>query len=108
MFDLHRVNTVESDEIPASALEVATRKRTELIEQLAEIDDETTDLILNDSLPSTEQLVVVIWRATLSFEFSPVFFGSVVKNTAVQPLFDGVCAYLRAPQSVRSCTIPRS
>ncbi|KAH8986798.1 hypothetical protein EDB86DRAFT_3048599 [Lactarius hatsudake] len=37
------VDIVESDEIPASALEIATQKRTELIEQLAEVDDEIAD-----------------------------------------------------------------
>ena len=39
MSDLRSVDVVESDEIPASALELATQKRTELVEQLIEIDD---------------------------------------------------------------------
>ncbi|KAI9456033.1 elongation factor G, mitochondrial [Lactarius psammicola] len=91
------VDIVESDEIPASALELATQKRTELIEQLAEVDDEIADLFLNDALPSTEQLAAAIRRATVSLKFSPVFLGSAVKNTAVQPLLDGVCAYLASP-----------
>ena len=30
----------------------------------------------------------------LSLKFSPVFLGSAVKSTAVQPLLDGVCSYL--------------
>ena len=55
MFDLRSVNIIESDEIPASALELADQKRTELVEQLAEID-EIAEPFLNDSLPSTEQL----------------------------------------------------
>ncbi|KAH8983296.1 elongation factor G, mitochondrial [Lactarius akahatsu] len=38
-----------------------------------------------------------IRRATVSLKFSPVFLGSAVKNTAVQPLLDGVCAYLASP-----------
>ena len=97
MFDLRSVDIVESDEIPASALELATQKRIELVEQLAEIDDEIADLFLNDSLPSTEQLAAAIRRATVSLKFSPVFLGSAVKNTAVQPLLDGVCAYLASP-----------
>ncbi len=91
------VDIVESDEIPVSALELATQKRTELIEQLAEVDDEIADLFLNDALPSTEQLAAAIRRATVSLKFSPVFLGSAVKNTAVQPLLDGVCTYLASP-----------
>ena len=95
--DRNSVDVVESDEIPASSLELATQKRTELIEQLAEVDDEIGDLFLNDALPSNEQLAAAIRRATVSLKFSPVFLGSAVKNTAVQPLLDGVCAYLASP-----------
>ncbi|KAN0137586.1 P-loop containing nucleoside triphosphate hydrolase protein [Lactarius tabidus] len=91
------VDVVESDEIPASALELATQKRTELIEQLAEVDDEIADIFLHDALPSNNQLAVAIRRATVSLKFSPVFLDSAMKNTAVQPLLDGVCAYLASP-----------
>ncbi|KAN0137606.1 P-loop containing nucleoside triphosphate hydrolase protein [Lactarius tabidus] len=91
------VDVVESDEIPVSALELATQKRPELIEQLAEVDDEIADLFLNDALPSNEQLAAAIRRATASLKFSPVFLGSAVKNTAMQPLLDGICAYLASP-----------
>ena len=94
---IHSVDVVESDDIPASSLELATQKRTELIEQLAEVDDGIADLFLNDALPSNEQLAAAIRRATVSLKFSPVFLGSAVKNTAVQPLLDGVCAYLASP-----------
>jgi len=91
------VDVIESDEIPASTLELATQKRTELIEQLAEVDDEIAELFLNDALPSNTQLAAAIRRATVSLKFSPVFLGSAIKNTAVQPLLDGVCAYLASP-----------
>jgi len=94
---LHSVDVVESDEIPASALELATQKRQELIEQLAEVDDEIAELFLNDALPSNVQLAAAIRRATVALKFSPVFLGSAIKNTAVQPLLDGVCAYLSSP-----------
>ena len=49
MFDLHSIDIVESDEIPASALELASEKRTELVERL--IDDKIIDLFMNDALP---------------------------------------------------------
>ncbi|KAH9987056.1 elongation factor G mitochondrial [Russula vinacea] len=70
------VDVIESDEIPASTLELATQKRTELIEQLAEVDDEIAELFLNDALPSNSQLAAAI---------------------RLQPLLDGVCAYLASP-----------
>ncbi|KAJ8588875.1 translation elongation factor G [Rhizopogon salebrosus TDB-379] len=91
------INVVESDEIPESVLELAKAKRTELLEQLADVDDEIGELLIMDETPTTAQLVAAIRRATVGLKFSPVFLGSAVKNTAVQPLLDGVCAYLANP-----------
>ncbi|KAI0052802.1 elongation factor G mitochondrial [Auriscalpium vulgare] len=91
------VDIVESDEIPPDVLDFAKQKRTELIEQLAEVDDAIADLVLDDAEPSNIQLAEAIRRATVSLKFSPVFLGSAIKNTAVQPLLDGVCAYLPNP-----------
>ncbi|KDQ58033.1 hypothetical protein JAAARDRAFT_34847 [Jaapia argillacea MUCL 33604] len=91
------VNVVEKDEIPPELLDFAKAKRAELIEQLAEVDDEMGEIFLNDQEPTLEQLVSAIRRATIGLKFSPVFFGSAIKNTGVQPLLDGVCAYLPNP-----------
>ena len=89
MFDTRSVDIVESDEIPASA-ELATQKRPRLVEQLAEIDDEIADLFLNDSLPpQSNSLPRSGGRPSL--KFSPVFFGSAIKDTAAQPLLWRLC-----------------
>ena len=68
---------VESDEIPAEALELAKEKRRELIEQLAEVDEEMGDLLIMEEEPTTAQLADAIRRATIGLKFSPVFLGSV-------------------------------
>jgi elongation factor G len=73
---------------------LATQKRTELIEQLADVDDEIVELFLNDALPSNAQLAAAVRWVTVSLKFSPVVPGCAIKNTAVQPLLDGVCVYL--------------
>ncbi|KAJ6586804.1 elongation factor G, mitochondrial [Mycena vulgaris] len=91
------IDVVVSDEIPESVLELAKEKRTELIEQLAEVDEEIGELFLNDEQPSNDQIAAAIRRSTIGLKFSPVFLGSAIKNTAVQPLLDGVCAYLPNP-----------
>ena len=80
--------------VPPEVLEVATAKRAELIEQLAEVDEQISDLFLEDAEITTEHIVSAIRRATITRRFTPVFLGSAVKNTAVQPLLDGVCTYL--------------
>ncbi|KAJ6499416.1 elongation factor G, mitochondrial [Mycena sanguinolenta] len=94
------IDVVVSDEIPADVLDLANEKRTELIEQLAEVDEEIGDLVLNDQLPSNDQIAAAIRRSTIGLKFSPVFLGSAIKNTAVQPLLDGVCAYLPNPSEL--------
>ena len=94
---LDSVNVLESDEIPASVLNLAQEKRAELIETLAEVDDELADLFLTDNEITTADLVQAVRRATISRKFSPVFLGSAIKNTGVQVLLDGVCAYLPNP-----------
>lgn len=88
---------MESDEIPDSVVDLAKEKRAELIEQLAEVDDEIADMVLVDETPSAQQISDAIRRATVGLKFSPVFLGSAIKNTAVQPMLDGVCAYLANP-----------
>ncbi|KIM33915.1 hypothetical protein M408DRAFT_59951 [Serendipita vermifera MAFF 305830] len=91
------VDVVEEDEIPTSVLQEAKDRRAELIETLAEVDEQMSDAFLEDAPITTEMLVGAIRRATLARKFTPVFLGSAVKNTAVQPLLDGVCAYLPTP-----------
>ncbi|XP_006456450.1 hypothetical protein AGABI2DRAFT_228411 [Agaricus bisporus var. bisporus H97] len=88
---------VVSEEIPASVMDLAKEKRQELIEQLAEVDEEMGEIFLNDEVPTNDQIASAIRRSTVGLNFSPVFLGSAIKNTAVQPLLDGVCAYLPNP-----------
>lgn len=88
---------IESDDIPESVLPLAQAKRKELIETLAEVDDEIGELLIMDEEPTGPQLAHAIRRATVGLKFTPVFLGSAIKNTAVQPLLDGVCAYLPTP-----------
>lgn len=90
----NRNEVTEEDVIPPEVLEAATAKRAELIEQLAEVDEQISDLFLEDAEITTGQIVSAIRRATIARRFTPVFLGSAVKNTAVQPLLDGVCTYL--------------
>ena len=93
-------------------LEFAKEKRRELVEQLAEVDDEIGELLIMDEDPTTAQLADAIRRATISLKFTPVFLGSAIKNTAVQPMLDGVCAYLPTPAesqvTAHDTTLPHS
>lgn len=95
-----RSEVVESDIIPPDVVEKAKTKRQELIETLADVDEEIADLFLAEEDITPDQLVNAIRRNTNALKFSPVFLGSAIKNTGVQPLLDGVCAYLPNPAEV--------
>ncbi|KAF4622091.1 hypothetical protein D9613_009446 [Agrocybe pediades] len=88
---------IVSDEIPESVKALATEKRAELMEQLAEVDEALGEIVLMDETPTNVDIADAIRRATVGLKFSPVFMGSAIKNTGVQPLLDGVCNYLPNP-----------
>lgn len=97
---VYSVKIVESDEIPADLKELVEQKRNELIETVADVDDELADLYLAEEPISTEALAAAIRRATISLKFSPVCMGSALANKTVQPALDAVCTYLPNPSEV--------
>ncbi|RKO91418.1 P-loop containing nucleoside triphosphate hydrolase protein [Blyttiomyces helicus] len=92
--------TIRVGEIPESVLPFARAKRAELIETLADADDEMAELFLGETDPTPTQLQEAIKRATVSLKFCPVFVGSAYHNKGVQPMLDGVANYLPAPHHV--------
>ena len=64
-FTPHSVNITKSDEIPATTLELATKKCTELIEQLAEVDGEITEPFLNSALEFSPDILRLGLQETL-------------------------------------------
>lgn len=88
---------VETAAIPDDLKSVVNEKRLELIEHLADVDDEIGELFLMEQEPTVDHLVRAIRRQTLANKFVPVFMGSAFKNKGVQPLLDGVEDYLPGP-----------
>ena len=86
--------------IPADLMEQCEEKRRELVERLAEVDDDIAEAFINEVDPSATQLRDAIRRQTILRRFVPVFMGSAYKNKGVQLLLDGVNDYLPAPSEV--------
>ncbi|KAI9250035.1 translation elongation factor G [Sporodiniella umbellata] len=97
--------TLSERDIPEELMPLATEKRHELIEQLANVDDEIADIYLLEEIPTAEQFAAAIRRATISLKFTPVLMGSAFKNTAVQPLLDAVINYLPNPTEVTNTAL---
>lgn len=91
---------IEYGEIPNDIKDFAIEKRQELIEKLADADDEIADLFIMEEDPTNEQLKTAIRRATIARHFVPVFMGSAYHNRGIQPLLDGVIDYLPCPNDV--------
>jgi elongation factor G len=76
------------------------KAREKLIEAIADVDDYAADAFLSGKPLSEGDLHAAVRRACLSLKATPVFCGASFKNVGVQPLLDGVVAYLPSPLDV--------
>ncbi len=89
------------EEIPADMLERAQAAHHELVELVADYDDDLMEAYLTDEdSVDPELLAKAIRRAVLSSRITAVLCGSAFKNKGVQPLLDAVIAYLPSPVDV--------
>ena len=84
-------------EIPADLAEIATLKRHELLETIAEFDDEIMMQLLEGEEPAIDQIKAAIRKEVLKAEFFPVLCGSAYKNMCVKLMLDAVIDYLPSP-----------
>ena len=88
------------EEIPADMLEKAKQARHDLIETLAENDDQIMEKYLGGEEPTESEIIAGIRRATIAAKLSPVLTGSAFKNKGVQPMLDAVNRYLPSPLDI--------
>src|SRR5205085_3253272 len=91
----------EVEEISAELLEQAQEYHHQLIEAVADHDDELTETyLLDEEAVTPEMLKRALRKATLEIAVTPVLLGSAFKNKGVQPLLDAVIDYLPSPLDV--------
>ena len=91
----------EHVEIPAELAEQANEYHHQLIDSIAEFDDELMETYLMDEESVTPDLIRRALRVgTLANRITPVLCGSAFKNKGVQPLLDAVVDYLPSPLDV--------
>ena len=87
-------------EIPADMLEKAQEYRQQLLEAVAESDDELMMKYLDGGDFTEEEINEGIRTMTVACKMTPVCCGSSYKNKGVQPLLDAVVAYMPAPTDI--------
>ncbi|AXF56648.1 elongation factor G [Salicibibacter kimchii] len=91
---------IEVREVPDEYREQADSYRDQLIDAVAEFDEDLMMMYLEGEELNTEDIRKAIRKGTLDIEFYPVFCGSAFKNKGVQLILDGVLDYLPAPTDV--------
>ncbi len=84
-------------EIPPQLKDDAEIARMEMIEALADHDDELMSIYLEGQEVPVELIKKVLRQATTKMEIFPVMCGSAFKNKGVQPLLDAIVDYLPSP-----------
>ena len=87
-------------DIPAELQDQAKLALTELVEAVANKDDEVAELIIEDKPVDALTLKRAIRRLTCKLELVPVLCGSAFKKRGVQPLVDAVVDYLPSPLDI--------
>jgi len=108
MFDGEKGEKIVVGDVPENMKNLIEEKRLELIERLADVDEEIGELFLMEETPTEEQLKLAIRRQTVACQFVPVFMGSAFKNKGVQPLLDGVIDYLPEPAEKQNFALDRN
>jgi len=86
--------------VPEEFAEEFEVRRSEMIEKIAEQDDNLLEKFLLEEDISEEELKAAIRSVTISNKVVPVLCGTALKNKCVQPLLDAIGEYLPSPLDV--------
>ena len=95
-----RGSVVEYEEIPADLQAKAEELHAELVETVAESDDDLMEKYLEGEELTVAELKAGIRKLTVAGEAFPVLAGSAFKNKGIQPVLDAVLDFLPSPLDV--------
>ena len=90
----------ETREIPEDLKDRAEEYRSQLVEAVAESDDDLMEKYLNGEELTEDEIKAGIRKLTTTSAAYPVLCGSAFKNRGVQPMLDAVVDYLPSPLDV--------
>ena len=91
---------VREEDIPEDMRELAEKYHTELVEHVAEQDDELFEKYLGGEELTVEEIKTCIRKSTIANHMVPVTCGTSYRNKGVQPLLNAIIDYMPAPTDV--------
>ena len=91
---------MEVDDIPEEYREQAEEYHNQLVEAVAETDDELMEKFFEGHELTINEIKSAIRKATIAGKMNPVLCGTSYRNKGVQPLLDAVVDYLPSPVDV--------
>ena len=92
------------EEIPEDMRAEAEEYRTQLLEAVADFDDEIMEMYLEGEEVPTEMIKAAIRKATTQVKFVPIVCGTSYKNKGVQKLLDAIVDYMPSPLDIPPIT----
>lgn len=91
---------IQETDIPADLVETANKYRAEMLEHVANQDDELMMKYLDGEELTEEEIKGALRKGTIANHIVPMICGSSYKNKGVQELIDAVVDYLPAPTDI--------
>jgi elongation factor G len=101
-FDGNQEENVVEIQIPAYLKDIVLEKREQLIEAIADFDEELMMKYLEGEEVTVPEIKSAIRKGTLAVKFFPVICGSSFKNKGVKLMLDAIVDYLPAPTDIDS------
>lgn len=93
---------VQCDEVSPEYKDEVEKLRSQLIEMVADYDEELMMKVLEGEEPEILEIKQAIRKGVISSEFFPVMCGSAYKNKGIQLLLDAIIDYLPSPVDIPS------
>jgi elongation factor G len=94
----------QPQEIPEKYREEAKHRRDELLEGIAEVDDQMLISYVEHHDVTPKEMKMAIRRATVAGLVNPILCGAALRNKGVHPLLDAIVDYLPSPIEVPAVT----
>jgi len=90
----------EVKEVPEEYKARVEELRAELVEAIAETDETLLEKFFNDEESELNDLKAALRKAVINYQLVPIYAGSSLKNTGVQPMLDAVIEYMPSPVDI--------